>query len=427
MATAFYQTGKSNDAERQITSAFEGGLDGSAVYLGRLQLLSGHIAFLQKRFSDVTESIKKAKNLFEKLNNKDDYVRTLFLQGRIEKNLAYSIKIYLEALDISRKTSNIYLQREALLFISLNYIKMEDGKSALIYLNEGLLLAREPQDPHIETMFYIYLSYANWLIGNLDKSLKFGYLAENYSDKAQEPYNRIWSRINIASIRLEIGDLSDGKMVLQTVSRLKKDFKLPEIEFEYVLVLSKLYLMEGNLKEAIKKLNKILNSNTPVSQKDREIALCILSECYFANKEFTNAKSIISQTFNFQYTKVYSLTIKLLIEVAENERSFTTINALQDHLDINLGIGSLRLKAIFALVLHSYSPVETTRFVDAYKKFYQEIAMKRTAIPVDYQTHFIQCWNNWIGKITQLGFKDASKFSLLNSFEATAKLEVSHE
>jgi DNA-binding SARP family transcriptional activator len=253
IATSLNQLGREKESEQRIIVAFNEGLRGDLVYQGRLKLILGHRAYLQKDLEMANRYTSEAINFFQNKSDKQNHIRALFLRGQIECDFDESIKVFLEALTEAGSIGVIPLQREALLFIALRYLEIDDGKMALNFLKEGLVLNREPQDPHIEMMFNIYLSQSYWILGELEKSLKFANLSIKNADKIGKLYNKLWCRIHHLSILLEKNDLQYFSENIKFVESFIMQINVPEIQLEYITLIAKFDFLSKNYNSAIKK------------------------------------------------------------------------------------------------------------------------------------------------------------------------------
>lgn len=159
-----------------------------------------------------TGQVQGLANLGKALMQKGDY------SGALEQLQA--------ALKLVRGFGHIFFQRQILLDLYNVHYHLDDFEAGIAALEEGLRLARNPQDPLTEGTFLNNLGFAYRQRGQLGRALESIQAATLIADRIAMPLQQVWRRITLADLWLDLGSPERAGPLLSEARELLAPAKL---------------------------------------------------------------------------------------------------------------------------------------------------------------------------------------------------------
>ncbi|HEU4742359.1 MAG TPA: BTAD domain-containing putative transcriptional regulator [Meiothermus sp.] len=159
-----------------------------------------------------TNQVQGLANLGKALMQKGDY------SGALEQLQA--------ALNLARGFGHIFFQRQILLDLYTVHYHLDDFEAGIAGLEEGLRLARDPQDPLTEGTFLNNLGFAYRQRGQLGRALESIQAAIEIADRIAMPLQQVWRRITLADLWLDLGSPERAGLLLSEARELLTPAKL---------------------------------------------------------------------------------------------------------------------------------------------------------------------------------------------------------
>ena len=137
-----------------------------------------------------------------------------------------------QALFESREIGHVLLQRTVLVNLSELYLETREPASALPLLEEGLRLAHDPEDPNLEGVFLENLAVVHQLQGQLGTALERLLSAQDLADRIGFSQHRIWRRLSLARLWLDLGDPAGACALVNATSEIVNTAGLGELALE---------------------------------------------------------------------------------------------------------------------------------------------------------------------------------------------------
>jgi tetratricopeptide (TPR) repeat protein len=166
-----------------------------------------------------------ASDAYQRANRADGEISALNLRGwiahlRHEPDVA--LEGLFEAFERARELGLVLLQRGIIINLSAVLVTTGQLERAVPLLEEGLRLAREPQEPRLEAMFHTHLGHVAERRGELQGFLEHFREAVGIFDRVGATAHAIHARLNMAHFFLVGGDPKRAETLLETARQAIK-------------------------------------------------------------------------------------------------------------------------------------------------------------------------------------------------------------
>lgn len=180
------------------------------------------------------------------------------------------------ALNEARELKDIGVQRVLLLNLFKFLLEAGNLDLAVVRLEEGLALAKDPQDPYLEGVFLNNLGTVHRLRGDLGAALKAVSNALALADRTGIVQHQIRRRLTLAETHLDLGDPTGARLLLLGAQELSGKDGLGELHAWHEALLARHDLANGAPRAALTRLDTLLHSGLPIDHDDRARAAWIM-------------------------------------------------------------------------------------------------------------------------------------------------------
>jgi DNA-binding SARP family transcriptional activator len=215
---AFFRQSRLTDAKACFEAALELLKDHDFEQLGEIYTALSRCVIDQGDLPAAQMYNDLASNAYHRANQADGEVSALNLRGWIaysQNELDRASETLLEALERARELGLILLQRSIIINLSAVLVTTGQLERAVPLLEEGLRLAREPQEPRFEAMFHTHLGHVCESRGELQRFLEHFREAIAIFDRVGATSNAIHARLNMTHFFLVCGDLKRAETQLE--------------------------------------------------------------------------------------------------------------------------------------------------------------------------------------------------------------------
>ncbi|WP_407542030.1 BTAD domain-containing putative transcriptional regulator (plasmid) [Deinococcus radiomollis] len=174
-----------------------------------------------------------------------------------------------EALAEARAIGDVGLQRTLLLNLFKFTLEAGDLEGAVPRLEEGVALAREPQDPYLQGVFLNNLGMVQRLRGDYGAALKAVHAALEVADRAGIVQHQVRRRLALAESHLDLGDQLGARPLLEEAWHLAEPTGLGEVHAWLEHLYARCELASGEPGEALSRLQRLEASGEHIDADDQ--------------------------------------------------------------------------------------------------------------------------------------------------------------
>jgi DNA-binding SARP family transcriptional activator len=220
--TALFRLGRLNQAEERLHSALIQVPEHDLVRIGELHMaLSrcmidlGDMIAAQTHNLEGSHAYRQAKDAHGEVLAQNMRGWIAHLRGQAD----VALECLLESLERSRELGLVRVQRGIIVNLSAVLLHRGQLERAIPYLEEGLRLAREPQEPRLEAMLHTHLGHADERRGDLGGFERHFHEAITIFDRAGATAHAAQARLNRVHFLLVCGDPRSARPLLETARR----------------------------------------------------------------------------------------------------------------------------------------------------------------------------------------------------------------
>jgi DNA-binding SARP family transcriptional activator/tetratricopeptide (TPR) repeat protein len=216
--TALFRQSRLSEAKACFEAALELCSDHDFDQLGEIYIALSRCVIDQGDLIAAQMYNDLASNAYHRANRVDGEVMALNARGWIaflRNELDTALGCLVQALERARELGWVLLQRG--IIINLSAVLMTSGQleRAVPLLEEGLQLAREPQEPRLEALFHTHLAHVAERRGELQGFLEHFRKAIDIFDRVGATSHAIHARLNMAQFFLICGDPKQAEAQLE--------------------------------------------------------------------------------------------------------------------------------------------------------------------------------------------------------------------
>jgi len=284
-ARAQLTLGRVGEAERNLQQVLEDQTMISAELAGDTHLLLCDSAIQQNQLAVGQHHARMALQAFETTGNRQGQalaLRNLGLVLGLGGDSAGAVQTLEQALEQAKEVRDLAIQRKTLLNLFKFLFESGQLEASLARLQEGLALAREPQDPFLEGIFLNNLSVVHRMRGDIGKAIQTLSEALQIAEKSGIAQQRVRRHMSMAEYHLDLDHPQGAWSHIQAALEQIEPAKLGELRPWLATQQARYELTMGQAHTAIEHLEQLLAQGSITDPNDHARAAWVLASAWLA-------------------------------------------------------------------------------------------------------------------------------------------------